>query len=71
MYWSRLDRDLLRVAKALNQGKRDELRMAYAILQNLEAYSKSPHFSQDYNLSRFTLAHPIPASQTPGFTSIT
>ncbi|MCX8087935.1 MAG: hypothetical protein ACK40N_06320 [Meiothermus ruber] len=65
VYWSRLDRDLLRVAKALNQGKRDELRMAYAILQNLEAYSKSPHFSQDYNLSRFTLAHPIPGVSDP------
>lgn len=65
VYWSRLDQDLLRIAKTLNQSKRDELRMTYAILQNLEAYSKSPHFSQDYNLSRFTLAHPIPGVSDP------
>lgn len=65
VYWSRLDRDLLRAAKVLSQGKRDELRMAFAILQNLEAYSKSPHFLQDYNLSRFTLAHPIPSVSDP------
>lgn len=65
VYWSRLDRDLLRVAKTLNQGNRTELRMAYAILQNLEAYSKSPLFPQDYNLSRFTLAHPIPGISDP------
>ncbi len=65
VYWSRLERDLLRIAKSLNHGKRDELRMAYAILQNLEAYSKSPQFSQDYNLSRFTLAHPIPSVSDP------
>ncbi|GIW25348.1 hypothetical protein [Meiothermus sp.] len=65
VYWSRLERDLLRTAKSFNQGKRDELRMAYAILQNLEAYSKSPLFSQDYNLSRFALAHPIPSVSDP------
>lgn len=65
VYWSRLDRDLLRIAKTLNHGKRDELRMAYAILQNLEAYSKNPLFSQDYNLSRFTLSHPIPGVSDP------
>ncbi len=65
VYWSRLERDLLRAAKTFNHGKRDELRMTYAILQNLEAYSKSPQFSQDYNLSRFTLAHPIPSVSDP------
>ena len=65
LYWSYLERDLLRAAKTLNHGKRDELRMAFAILQNLEAYSKSPLFSQDYNLSRFTLAHPIPSVSDP------
>jgi len=65
VYWGRLERDLLRVAKALNQGKRDELRLVYAILQNLETYSKNPLFSQDYNLSRFTLAHPIPGVSDP------
>jgi hypothetical protein len=65
VYWSRLERDLLRTAKSFNHGKRDELRMTYAILQNLEAYSKSPQFSQDYNLSRFALAHPIPSVSDP------
>ncbi len=65
VYWSQLERDLLRTAKSFNHGKRDELRMTYAILQNLEAYSKSPQFSQDYNLSRFTLAHPIPSVSDP------
>ncbi len=65
VYWSRLERELQRTAKAFSQGKRDELRMAYAILQNLEAYSKTPQFTQDYNLSRFTLAHPIPGVADP------
>lgn len=65
VYWSRLERDLLRTAKSFNHGKRDELRMTYAILQNLEAYSKSPQFAQDYNLSRFVLAHPIPSVSDP------
>jgi hypothetical protein len=65
VYWSRLERDLLRTAKSFNHGKRDELRMTYAILQNLEAYSKSPQFSQDYNLSRFALTHPIPSVSDP------
>ena len=44
LYWKHLERDLLLAAKTLNHGKRDELRMAFAILQNLEAYSKSPLF---------------------------
>jgi hypothetical protein len=65
VYWSRLERDLHRTAKAYEHGKRDELRMAYAILQNLEAYSRTPQFSQDYNLSRFVLAHPIPTVSDP------
>jgi len=65
VYWSRLQQELLRTAKPFDQNKRDELRMTYAILQNLEAYSKSPHFSQDYNLSRFSLVHPIPAVSDP------
>lgn len=65
VYWSRLERNLLRTAKSFNHGNRDELRMAYAILQNLEAYSKSPQFSRDYNLSRFVPAHPIPSVSDP------
>ncbi|MCS7058663.1 MAG: hypothetical protein NZL94_07255 [Meiothermus sp.] len=65
VYWARLEREMGRVAKTLNQGKRDELRLVYAILQNLEAYAKNPLFTQDYNLSRFTLAHPIPSVSDP------
>jgi len=65
VYWSRLERELLRAAKIFNHGKRDELRMVYAILQNLEAYSKTPQFVQDYNLSRFVLSHPIPSVSDP------
>ncbi|RDI96526.1 hypothetical protein DV704_01535 [Meiothermus sp. QL-1] len=64
-YWAWLERELDRVARTLNQGKRDELRLIYTLLQNLEAYAKTPFFTQDYNLSRFTLAHPIPTVSDP------
>lgn len=64
-YWYRLERDLGRVIKQFNHGKRDELRMVYAILQNLEAYSATPQFAQDYNLSRFALAQAIPSVSDP------
>ncbi|MER3553875.1 MAG: hypothetical protein C4331_05870 [Meiothermus sp.] len=65
LYWSRLEKDLGRAAKQFNQGKRDELRMVYAILQNLEAYSATPQFAGDYNLSRFSLSHAIPGLSDP------
>jgi len=65
LYWARLEKDLGRAAKAFNQGKRDELRMVYAILQNLESYSATPQFAQDYNLSRFSLSHVIPGLSDP------
>lgn len=65
LYWSQLERDLSRAAKQFNQGKRDELRMVYAILQNLEAYSSTPQFVGDYNLSRFSLSHAIPGLSDP------
>lgn len=65
LYWSRLERDLGRAAKQFNQGKRDELRMTYAILQNLEAYASTPQFAGDYNLSRFSLSHAIPGLSDP------
>lgn len=65
VYWSRLERDLNRSSKTLNQGKRDELRMVFALLQNLETYSKNPQFTQDYNLSRFVLTHAIPSASDP------
>lgn len=65
VYWVRLEHDLERQVKNLLSGKREELRLVYAVLQNLEAYSKTPQFAQDYNLSRFTLSQAIPALSDP------
>lgn len=65
VYWLRLEHDLERQVKPLLSGKREELRLIYALLQNLEAYSKTPQFAQDYNLSRFTLSQAIPAISDP------
>lgn len=64
-YWYRLERELGRVVKQFNHGKRDELRMVYTILQNLETYSSTPQFAQDYNLSRFSLSQAIPSVSDP------
>ncbi|HEU4741200.1 MAG TPA: hypothetical protein VFS50_06340 [Meiothermus sp.] len=65
VYWVRLEHDLERQVKNLLMGKREELRLIYAVLQNLEAYSKTPQFAQDYNLSRFSLSQAIPAISDP------
>jgi hypothetical protein len=65
VYWAKLERSLVRASRRLVQGKRDDLRMAYATVHNLDSYSKTDYFTQDYNLSRFTLYHPIPNVSDP------
>ncbi|MDX2006319.1 MAG: hypothetical protein SFU83_13655 [Meiothermus sp.] len=65
VYWAHLERDLSRSSKQFSQGKRDEMRLIYAVLQNLESYSATPQFAQDFNLSKFSLSHAIPALTDP------
>lgn len=65
VYWAGLRRDLKRVVRGLIGGQRYELRLAYAFLQNFEAYARTPSFARDFNLSKFTLAEPIPALSDP------
>ncbi len=65
VYWTRLKRELSRVARGYLGGRRYELRLAYAFLQNFEAYSKTPTFASDFNLSRFKLSEPIPSLSDP------
>ena len=48
-------------AKDLLSGRREELRLIHAFLQNYLDYREKPEFKRDYNLSRFTPAHPIPS----------
>lgn len=65
VYWIQLEREMARVVKSLLSRKREELRLAYAFLQNLDAYRRLPQFTQDYNLSRFTPTYAIPALSDP------
>ncbi len=65
VYWTRLRRELGRVARGYLGGRRYELRLAYTFLQNFEAYAQSPSFATDFNLSRFKLTEPIPQLSDP------
>jgi len=65
VYWTRLKRELGRVARGYLGGRRYELRLAYTFLQNFEAYSQTPTFASDFNLSRFKLTEPIPSLSDP------
>jgi len=65
VYWTRLKRELSRVVRSFMGGRRYELRLAYAFLQNFEAYSQTPTFASDFNLSRFKLTEPIPQLSDP------
>ncbi|AEB11578.1 hypothetical protein [Marinithermus hydrothermalis] len=65
VYWLRLKREMTRTARTLVKGQRYELRLAYAFIQNFEAYAGSETFKRDFNLSRFTPSHPIPAFSDP------
>jgi len=65
VYWAGLRRDLKRVVRGLIGGQRYELRLAYAFLQNFEAYARTPSFARDFNLSKFALSEPIPALSDP------
>ncbi|WP_337844360.1 hypothetical protein [Thermus sp.] len=48
-------------AKELLGGRREELRLIHAFLQNFLEYRENPGFKRDFNLSRFTPTHPIPS----------
>jgi hypothetical protein len=48
-------------AKDLLSGRREELRLIHAFLQNYLDYREKPEFKRDYNLSRFTPTYPIPS----------
>ena len=65
VYWTGLQRDLKRLVRRLIGGQRGELRLAYAFIQNFEAYAASPDFARDFNLSKFKLAEPIPRLSDP------
>lgn len=65
VYWLRLTRDLNRATKAFNTGKREELRVVYATLQNLEHYSGQPYFATDLNLAKFQVTQQIPSLSDP------
>jgi len=65
IFWTRLRRELGRAVRGLLGGRRYELRLAYAFLQNFEAYSQTPSFATDFNLSRFKLSEPIPKLSDP------
>jgi hypothetical protein len=65
VYWQRTAREVARQMRYFNTGKREALRLTYTVLQNLESYAATPHFTQDYNLSRLEVTHPIPAYSDP------
>ncbi|MER3442798.1 MAG: hypothetical protein C4333_01180 [Meiothermus sp.] len=65
VYWQRTAREIARQMRHFTTGKREALRLTYALLQNLESYAATPHFAQDYNLSRLEVSHPIPAYSDP------
>lgn len=48
-------------AKDLLTGRREELRLVHAFLQNYLAYREQEGFQRDFNLSRFAPTHPIPS----------
>ncbi|WP_018467211.1 hypothetical protein [Calidithermus timidus] len=65
VYWQRTAREITRQMRHFNIGKREALRLTYAVLQNLESYAATPYFKQDYNLSHLEIVHPIPAYSDP------
>ncbi len=65
VFWTRLRKELSRIARNYLRGKRYELRLIYAFLQNFEAYSSAEDFAGDFNLSRFKLSEPLPALSDP------
>lgn len=48
-------------AKDLMGGRREELRLIHAFLQNYLDYREKEGFKRDFNLSRFSPTHPIPS----------
>lgn len=48
-------------AKDLLAGRREELRLIHAFLQNYLGYREKETFKRDFNLSRFHPTHPIPS----------
>lgn len=54
-------RELKARAKDFLTGRREELRLIHAFLQNYFDYREKEGFRRDFNLSRFTPSHPIPS----------
>lgn len=54
-------RELKARAKDLLSGRREELRLIHAFLQNYLVYREKEGFKRDFNLSRFVPTHPIPS----------
>ncbi|GAB5603437.1 hypothetical protein FJNA_19630 [Thermus sp. FJN-A] len=54
-------RELKSRAKDLMAGRREELRLIHAFLQNYLDYREKEGFKRDFNLSRLSPTHPIPS----------
>jgi len=65
VYWVGMQRDIKRIVRRFVRGQRYELRLAYAFLQNFEAYTQEASFPSDFNLSKLTLFEPIPSLSDP------
>jgi len=56
-----VEREAKARAKDLLPGRREELRLIHAFLQNYLDYREKEGFKRDFNLSRFAPTHPIPS----------
>ncbi|GAA6756857.1 hypothetical protein Thermus77420_23330 [Thermus thalpophilus] len=56
-----VEREVKARAKDLLTGRREELRLIHAFLQNHLDYREKEGFKRDFNLSRFAPTHPIPS----------
>ncbi|MGC8968440.1 MAG: hypothetical protein ACP5JV_09055, partial [Thermus sp.] len=59
------EREVKNRAKDFLSGRREELRLVHAFLQNYGAYREQEGFRRDFNLARFVPTHPIPALSDP------
>ena len=56
-----VERDVKARLEALLAGRREELRLIHAFLDNFALYRETPGFKRDFNLSRFVPTRPIPS----------
>ncbi|WP_243093721.1 hypothetical protein [Thermus thalpophilus] len=56
-----VEREVKARAKDFLTGRREELRLIHAFLQNYLDYREKEGFKRDFNLSRFAPTHPIPS----------